>query len=158
MVAPKRAFIAYVTMRGTEAREPLNARSCSALLSPNYWALQYQLEVVVNVKQTIQSAYGIRFSLTDGAIELGRAYLYVMRNDLHTAPFGLLEDVYVDESQRGGGFGTKLVQEVVAAAAEAGCYKLIATSRASRPKVHELYRRLGFEDHGIEFRKNLGGA
>jgi hypothetical protein len=37
----------------------------------------------------------------------------------------------------------------------AGCYMLIATSRHSRPKVHDLYRRLGFEDHGIEFRMDL---
>ena len=112
----------------------------------------------MNIEQTIRPAHGVRFSLTDGAIELGRAYLYVMRNDLHTAPFGLLEDVYVDESQRGRGFGTKLVQEVIAAARKAGCYKLIATSRASRPKVHELYRQLGFEDRGVEFRMDFGGA
>ncbi len=108
--------------------------------------------------RTIAPAEGIRFSLTDGAKEVGRAYLYVMRNDLHLAPFGLLEDVYVDESQRGSGLGTKLVEEVVAAAREAGCYKLIATSRTSRPKVHELYRRLGFEDRGIEFRMDLASA
>lgn len=78
-------------------------------------------------------------------------------NDLHEAPFGLLEDVFVDESQRGHGLATKLVQEVVAAAREANCYKLIATSRTSRPKVHELYRRLGFQEHGVEFRMALAG-
>jgi len=38
---------------------------------------------------------------------------------------------------------------------EAGCYKLVATSRASRPRVHELYERLGFENYGVEFRMNL---
>ena len=81
-----------------------------------------------------------------------------MTNDLHAAPFGLLEDVFVDESQRGSGLGTKLVQEVIAAAREAGCYKLIATSRTSRPKAHELYRRLGFENHGVEFRMNFNDA
>lgn len=36
--------------------------------------------------------------------------------------------------------------------ATAICYKLIATSRTSRPKVHELYHRLGFTQHGVEFR------
>jgi GNAT superfamily N-acetyltransferase len=79
-----------------------------------------------------------------------------MHNDLHAAPFGLLEDVFVDESARGGGVGTALVRDVIAAAKEAGCYKLIATSRASRPKVHALYERLGFENYGVEFRMNLG--
>ena len=79
-----------------------------------------------------------------------------MHNDLHKAPFGLLEDVYVNETRRGTGIGSHLVREAVAAAREAGCYKLIATSRRSRPKVHELYEKLGFERHGFEFRMNLG--
>jgi GNAT superfamily N-acetyltransferase len=98
------------------------------------------------------AAEGIRFSVSVDGVEVARAYLYLMRNDLHDEPFGLLEDVFVDESQRGSGLGTRLVQEVVAAAKENKCYKLIATSRDSRPKVHELYRRLGFSDHGREFR------
>ena len=110
----------------------------------------------MKVERQVQAAQGIRFSIMDGGGEVARAYLYVMRNDLHAAPFGLLEDVYVDEAQRGGGLGTQLVQEVIAAAREAGCYKLIATSRTSRPKVHELYERLGFEKHGVEFRINFG--
>ena len=78
-----------------------------------------------------------------------------MSNDLHATPFGLLEDVFVAESQRGNGLGTQLVREVIAAAREAGCYKLIATSRTSRPRVHELYERLGFQNYGLEFRLNL---
>ena len=102
-----------------------------------------------------RTARGIRFSVSHAGAEVARAYLYVMTNDLHDAPFGLLEDVFVAESERGSGLGTALVNEVVAAAREAGCYKLVATSRASRPKVHELYERLGFENYGLEFRMNL---
>lgn len=112
----------------------------------------------MKVDRQVQTAHGIRFSISSGDGEIARAYLYVMRNDLHDAPFGLLEDVYIDESNRGSGLGTKLVREVIAAAREVGCYKLIATSRTSRPKVHELYQRLGFENHGIEFRMNLDDA
>lgn len=100
-------------------------------------------------------ARGIRFSIDGASGEVARAYLYIMTNDLHDAPFGLLEDVFVAESERGGGLGTALVNEVIAAARGAGCYKLVATSRALRPKVHELYERLGFTNYGIEFRMNL---
>ena len=85
-----------------------------------------------------RAARGIRFSIAGADGEIARAYLYVMTNDLHEEPFGLLEDVFVAESERGSGLGTALVNEVVAAAREAGCYKLVATSRASRPKVHAL--------------------
>ena len=109
----------------------------------------------MNIERQVRTAEGIRFSVSKDGSEVGRAYLYVMHNDLHHEPFGLLEDVFVDESQRGAGVGTKLVREVSRAAKEAGCYKLIATSRTSRPKVHELYRRLGFSDHGLEFRMNF---
>lgn len=102
-----------------------------------------------------RAAEGIRFSISENGREIARAYLYVMSNDLHAEPFGLLEDVQVDEAHRGSGLGSALVREVIAAAREAGCYKLVATSRASRPKVHELYERLGFGRYGVEFRMDL---
>ncbi|MFO0699560.1 MAG: GNAT family N-acetyltransferase [Nitrospira sp.] len=103
----------------------------------------------------VHPAHGLRFSISDDSGELARAYLYMMTNDLHTAPFGFLEDVYVIESQRGNALATQLIREVIAVAREAGCYKLIATSRTSRPKVHELYQHLGFVNYGIEFRMNF---
>jgi GNAT superfamily N-acetyltransferase len=111
----------------------------------------------MKVDRQDRTARGIRFSIQGSGGEVARAYLYLMTNDLHDAPFGLLEDVYVDESERGGGLGSALVNEVIVAAREAGCYKLIATSRTSRPKVHELYERLGFAKHGVEFRMNFTG-
>jgi GNAT superfamily N-acetyltransferase len=109
----------------------------------------------MKVDRQDRTASGIRFSVNRDGREIARAYLYVLTNDLHNAPFGLLEDVFVDASQRGSGIGTTLVREVIAAARDLGCYKLIATSRTSRPKVHELYERLGFEEHGVEFRLEL---
>lgn len=97
-------------------------------------------------------AKGIKFSLQEEEQEIARAYLYLMHNDLHSEPFGLLEDVYVDKNYRGKGLGTKLVEQVIQAAQEQGCYKLIATSRTSRTQVHQLYKRLGFIERGLEFR------
>lgn len=112
----------------------------------------------MKVDRQEQPARGIRFSISGDHGEVARAYLYVMTNDLHDAPFGLMEDVYVTDSERGTGLGTALVKEVIAAARAAGCYKLIATSRTSRPKVHDLYEHLGFENHGVEFRMNFGAS
>jgi GNAT superfamily N-acetyltransferase len=109
----------------------------------------------MSIERENHAARGIRFSISRAGREVARAYLYVMHNDLHSEPFGLLEDVYVEESERGKGLGSQLVEEVIRAARENDCYKLIATSRTSRPKVHALYQRLGFENHGIEFRMNF---
>ena len=106
----------------------------------------------MEIKTNTVSAKGIKFSIVENKQEIARAYLYLMHNDLHQEPFGLLEDVYVAEDNRGKGLGTQLVKQVIQAAKEQGCYKLIATSRKSRPKVHQLYKRLGFQEHGLEFR------
>jgi GNAT superfamily N-acetyltransferase len=109
----------------------------------------------VNFEKRNTEAKGIRISVTVEGGEIGRAYIYLMHNDLHKQPFGLIEDVSVDEAYRGKGIGSKLVGEVIEVAKEANCYKLIATSCTSRLKVHELYQRLGFTQHGVEFRIDL---
>jgi GNAT superfamily N-acetyltransferase len=109
----------------------------------------------VNFENRNIEATGIRISIIDDGTEVGRAYIYIMHNDLHDQPFGLMEDVYVDETYRGKGVGSELVKQVIELAKKANCYKLIATSRTSRPKVHELYQRLGFTQHGVEFRVDL---
>ncbi len=100
-------------------------------------------------------ARGRRISFERDGREVGRAYLYVLYNDLHKEPFGFLEDVHVDPSTRGTGVGSALVKAIIEEAKKSGCYKLICTSRYSRPEVHRWYERLGFEDHGKEFRMNF---
>ena len=109
----------------------------------------------MNFEHNDVEAKGIRISITDDGFEVGRAYIYLMHNDLHDRPFGLMEDVYVEESYRGKGIGSELVGKVIEIAKDSNCYKLIATSRISRPKVHELYQKLGFSQQGFEFRIDL---
>jgi|SRR3989344_3983991 len=105
----------------------------------------------MEIKQKEVKASGLKFTIHLDGLEVGRATLYLMYNDLHEKPFGLLEDVFVDENYRGQGLGTQLTKAVIEEARRQ-CYKLICTSRYSKPKVHELYQRLGFKNHGIEFR------
>ena len=102
-------------------------------------------------------AKGFRLAETRAGREVGRAYLYICFNDLHSEPFGLLEDVAVDENFRSEGVGGSLVRAVIARAKDEGCYKLIATSRSdgTRQAVHEWYLRLGFTAYGTEFRMDL---
>ena len=107
----------------------------------------------MDIIQNEAKCSGFKFIAKDESKkEVGRAFLYVMHNELHTQPFGFMEDVYIDEEMRGQGLGTSLVKEVINKAKELGCYKLVATSRYSRSKVHDLYIKLGFLDHGKEFR------
>ena len=108
----------------------------------------------MEIQQKVVSASGIKFFIEKDSQEIGRATLYLMHNDLHQRPFGLLEDVFVKEEFRGQGFGTKLVQAVLEVAKNR-CYKLLATSRYSRPKVHQWYEKFGFKNHGVEFRMDF---
>ena len=102
-------------------------------------------------------AFGVRFSAKRAGREVGRARLYLLHNDLQAEPFGLLEDVWVDEACRAQGMARELVEAVIHRAKEQGCYKLIATSRndGTRESVHAWYKRLGFKEWGTEFRMNF---
>lgn len=108
----------------------------------------------MDIQQKLINAQGIKFFIEQDGREVARAYLYILFNQ-HEWPFGFMEDVFVDESLRGQGIGTELVNKIIAAAKENNCYKIVATSRYERPKVHELYLRLGFKDWGKEFRIDL---
>ena len=48
----------------------------------------------VNFKQQDIDAKSIRIMILDNGLEIGRTYIYLMQNDLHDRPFGLMEDVY----------------------------------------------------------------
>lgn len=99
---------------------------------------------------------GYRFSIKRDGREVGRAYLYLLKNDLHKQTFGLLEDVFVEPDYRGAGVARELLDAVMTEA-KGSCYKLIATSRnnGTRASVHEWYTRLGFVNYGTEFRINF---
>lgn len=95
---------------------------------------------------------GVRFSLREGGGEIGRAWLYLIKNDLHQEPYGWVEDVFVKKDFRGQGWGKKLMRQVLARAKREGCYKVVATSRYKRARVHDFYQGLGFKDWGKEWR------
>ena len=110
--------------------------------------------MIINQQQ--QNTEAIRFSLVDKQnIEMGRAYLYFLVNDLHQQPYGFIEDVFILEKIRGQGYGKILINQIISEAKNRGCYKLIATSRFSRDKVHDFYTKQGFIEYGKEFRLDL---
>lgn len=109
----------------------------------------------MDIKQKKITAIGLKLFIEQDGREIARAYLYLMKNDLHDQPFGFMEDVFVAKELRGRGFGSKLALEVIKQAKKNNCYKLICTSRQSKTKAHELYNKLGFKDWGKEFRIDI---
>jgi ribosomal protein S18 acetylase RimI-like enzyme len=63
-------------------------------------------------------------------------------------PTGLrawIEDVIVDDSQRGQGIGEALTRRALDVAKDAGATTVDLTSRPSREAANRLYQRIGFE-------------
>ncbi len=98
-------------------------------------------------KKIDSTAFKISVKNQRGA-EIGHGYLYLIKNDLHQRPYGLMEDIFVNKQNRGKGSGSQIVKYIVNLAKKQNCYKLIAASRYSRKKVHQFYQKLGFSDHG----------
>lgn len=113
------------------------------------------MAMVVSLQHTLvehTSPY-VRISVSDGAQgELGHVYLFLIINDIHDRPYGLVENLCVREDARGQGVGSELLRLVIALAKEKGCYKLLAMSREGRIELHEWYMRKGFTRFGYEFR------
>lgn len=57
-----------------------------------------------------------------------------------------IEDVVVDNAERGAGIGRALVERAIAKASERGAATLDLTSNPSRQAAHRLYRACGFEE------------
>jgi N-acetylglutamate synthase-like GNAT family acetyltransferase len=75
----------------------------------------------------------------------GSCVLYVLPNLSYGAtPFGVIENVIVDEQVRRRGYGELLIAAAVRRAKEAGCYKIALQSNARRAEAHRFYERIGF--------------
>ena len=103
----------------------------------------------------IKEAFAVKLTAEEDNKEVGRAFLYILKNDLHKESFGFLEDVFVEEAYRSKGIGKQLVLKTIEEAKAQGCYKLICTARTFKGEVHGFYEHMGFKRWGYEFRINF---
>lgn len=83
---------------------------------------------------------------------VGTFVLLLMDNLLHLgAPSAIVEAVAVEPSYQGQGIGRQMMRWAMAAAREAGCYKLVLSSNQRRDVAHAFYESLGFQRHGYSF-------
>ena len=83
---------------------------------------------------------------------VGTLMLFVLPLLTHRgAPAALVEAVAVDPHCQGQGIGRALMNEAMARARAAGCYKLALSSNTKRNEAHAFYERLGFQRHGVSF-------
>jgi len=66
-----------------------------------------------------------------------------------------LQDLLVDENQRGGGIGRQLIEFVYATATAAGCAKVHWLTHETNATAIQLYERIAERPGFIQFRKAL---
>ncbi|MEE9285137.1 MAG: GNAT family N-acetyltransferase [Dehalococcoidia bacterium] len=95
----------------------------------------------------------------DGAV-MGSLVLIIVPNlSHHGAPWAEVENVVVDESLRGSGYGRLLMEHAERLAIEADCYKLQLMSHWDRKdEAHPFYERLGYGSPARAFRKYFKGG
>jgi GNAT superfamily N-acetyltransferase len=75
---------------------------------------------------------------------------------LHRPNDARLTSLVVASSERGGGIGRRLVEEVERRGAADGCARLELTSGLTRSGAHAFYEHLGYETQSRRFVKALG--
>ena len=66
-------------------------------------------------------------------------------------PYALIENVVTDALYRGQGYGTRVLRTAVAAAWDAGCYKVMLMTGSKQPSTLKFYENAGFEQSKTGF-------
>ena len=99
--------------------------------------------------------YHIYIAEHDGEV-IGTFSLAIMDNLAHFgARSGLIEDVVVDEKQRGKGIGKEMMQYAMELCRQNFCYKASLSSNLKRESAHRFYESLGFKKHGYSYQISL---
>lgn len=94
-------------------------------------------------------------AVEDGRV-VGLAAVHVMSILERDDPIARVTAMVVDESVRGGGVGTALLDRLEEVARSEGCDKIDLTTRHEREGAAAFYRGRGFEGTSLRFVKDLG--
>lgn len=87
----------------------------------------------------------------DGEI-VGSYGLVIMQHFSHSGhASAVIKDVVVRANTQGKGVGTAMMHHANDFAIEEGCYKIGLSSAKERDVAHAFYKKLGYEQHGINY-------
>jgi ribosomal protein S18 acetylase RimI-like enzyme len=95
------------------------------------------------LEQITQSPATVLLAAYKSGSLVGMLTLVIFR--IPTGVRGLIEDVVVNESDRGQGIAEALTRNALARAQAAGARTVDLTSRSSRAAANRLYQKLGFQ-------------
>jgi GNAT superfamily N-acetyltransferase len=91
----------------------------------------------------------------DGRVLGTASFILVPNLSYRGRPHAIIENVVVDEAERGRGLGEQLVLHCLEEARRAGCTRLSLASNRRRTRAHAFYERLGFKQSHLGFRFDL---
>lgn len=91
----------------------------------------------------------------DGGSLVGAATYFFVPVAHESGPWCRITTLMVDEAHRGHGVGRMLVAAAEAAAREAACARIEATSALDRTGAHRFYEKLGYGRTSAHFLKRL---
>ncbi len=109
----------------------------------------------MEIKTTKISSECQRFSVTKEGGEVGRTYIYFIKNDIHKRPYTFIEDVHIEEGYRGKGVGKELIKQIHKEVKKMDCYKIVLCCKHDNPKAYKFYKKLHYKDMGTKFRIDL---
>lgn len=98
-------------------------------------------------------AHGRLFVVRDGDRVVGMANALIGISTAEGGPVLLLEDLVLAASHRGGGHGRKLVEHVLAWAADQGMSRVTLLADRDNPAALAFYDRLGFAESAMVVRR-----
>lgn len=98
-------------------------------------------------------AHGRLFVLRDDGRVVGMANALIGISTAEGGPVLILEDVILAASQRGGGHGRRLVEHVLAWAADQGMSRVTLLADKDNTAALAFYERLGFEESALVVRR-----
>lgn len=106
-------------------------------------------------KEKKTDSFAIKISIEEHGQPVGWAHVFIKFQDRHDEPYAYLENVFVHPEYQGKGYGRRLVSLAIDEAKSHGCYKIIATSKHQKERVHDFYQKFGFVKYGYAFRNDL---
>ena len=93
-------------------------------------------------------------AVDDGRL-IGFCSLTLKNNLWQQGYLGHIDELVVDETCRGRGIGTQLLNAIVEIAKKCGCRRVELDSAFHRQAAHKFYEREGFENRAYLFSKKL---
>ena len=74
---------------------------------------------------------------------------------IHSGPSGLIDELAVSKRYREKGVGKELISAAVEKCKKLGCCEAEVSTEFTNTSAREFYKRIGFEERGVIFEKDL---